>query len=109
MVLNLDEYIEWLETQLVLRIGQGMNFEELSMSHLKKELFSSAFRQHISVHSEGKVVYYVKKRPSASSGLWAYAWRVVETYLAGDGEVQVTAGPIWDYNSDGLYDIPTNK
>ncbi|XP_071118759.1 uncharacterized protein [Haliotis cracherodii] len=42
-------------------------------------------------------------------GLWAYAWRVVDTYLAGDGEVQVTAGPIWDNNSDGLYDTPTNK
>lgn len=42
-------------------------------------------------------------------GIWSYTWRAVKEYASKYGEVHVTTGPVYDYNTDGLSDRPLNN
>lgn len=38
--------------------------------------------------------------------MWSQTVGLLEQYAEKYGEIKVTAGPLFDYNYDGLYDTP---
>ncbi|OWF35917.1 Ectonucleotide pyrophosphatase/phosphodiesterase family member 3 [Mizuhopecten yessoensis] len=43
------------------------------------------------------------------SGIWRYVWTLISDYNRQSQGIQVTAGPVFDHNSDGLWEGITNS